>query len=160
MAFARAAGKFFSGYLGEEPWDRSTPWQTGDQVTQDEDGFMFFQSRADDVIISAGYRIGPFEVESALITHPAVAEAAVVAARIPIAAALSGRSSRWSPANCPRMTSAGRSGPRQVSDGSVQVPAYRGLRRRGPEDGERQGQARAAARRSALRSGGELDRGS
>jgi acetyl-CoA synthetase len=49
-------------------------------VTQDEDGFLFFEGRTDDVIISSGYRIGPFEVESALVAHEAVAEAAVVAA--------------------------------------------------------------------------------
>jgi acetyl-CoA synthetase len=49
-------------------------------VTQDEDGYLYFEGRADDVIISAGYRIGPFEVESALVSHSAVAEAAVVAA--------------------------------------------------------------------------------
>ena len=49
-------------------------------MTQDDDGFLFFEGRNDDVIISAGYRIGPFEVESALVEHPAVAEAAVVAA--------------------------------------------------------------------------------
>jgi acyl-coenzyme A synthetase/AMP-(fatty) acid ligase len=49
-------------------------------VQQDEDGFLYFEGRTDDVIISAGYRIGPFEVESALVSHPAVAEAAVVAA--------------------------------------------------------------------------------
>src|SRR5204862_7527087 len=71
---------FFLGYLGEQPWDRATPWHTGDKVTQDEDGFLHFEGRADDVIISAGYRIGPFEVESALVSHPAVAEAAAVAA--------------------------------------------------------------------------------
>jgi acyl-coenzyme A synthetase/AMP-(fatty) acid ligase len=45
----------------------------------DEDGYYWFVGRADDVIITSGYRIGPFEVESALITHPAVAESAVVA---------------------------------------------------------------------------------
>jgi acyl-coenzyme A synthetase/AMP-(fatty) acid ligase len=69
---------FFRGYLGEEA--PSGPWRTGDRVTQDGDGFLFFEGRADDVIISAGYRIGPFEVESALVEHPAVAEAAVVSA--------------------------------------------------------------------------------
>jgi acyl-coenzyme A synthetase/AMP-(fatty) acid ligase len=62
---------------------RDEPWRTGDRVTQDEDGFLFFEGRTDDVIISAGYRIGPFEVESALVAHPAVAEAAVVAAPDP-----------------------------------------------------------------------------
>ncbi len=55
-------------------------WRTGDRVTRDDDGFLFFEGRTDDVIISAGYRIGPFEVESALVAHEAVAEAAVVAA--------------------------------------------------------------------------------
>jgi acetyl-CoA synthetase len=64
-------------------WDRSRPWRTGDRVRQDDDGFLFFEGRTDDVIISAGYRIGPFEVESALVAHPAVAEAAVVAAPDP-----------------------------------------------------------------------------
>ncbi len=71
---------FFLGYLGEPAHDRSTPWRTGDRVREDADGFLFFEGRTDDVIISAGYRIGPFEVESALVAHPAVAEAAVVAA--------------------------------------------------------------------------------
>ncbi len=59
---------------------RDRPWHTGDRVAQDEDGYLWFEGRADDVIISAGYRIGPFEVESALVSHPAVAEAAAVAA--------------------------------------------------------------------------------
>jgi acetyl-CoA synthetase/medium-chain acyl-CoA synthetase len=44
----------------------------------DPDGYLWFVGRADDVIISASYRIGPFEVESALVEHPAVAEAAVI----------------------------------------------------------------------------------
>jgi acyl-coenzyme A synthetase/AMP-(fatty) acid ligase len=56
------------------------PWHTGDRVSEDEDGYLWFEGRTDDVIISAGYRIGPFEVESALVSHPAVAEAAAVAA--------------------------------------------------------------------------------
>jgi acetyl-CoA synthetase len=69
---------FFSRYLGEPP--HSGPWHTGDRVRRDDDGFLYFEGRTDDVIVSAGYRIGPFEVESALVAHPAVAEAAVVAA--------------------------------------------------------------------------------
>ena len=60
--------------------DRDEPWRTGDRVSEDEDGYLWFEGRSDDVIISAGYRIGPFEVESALVSHPAVAEAAAVAA--------------------------------------------------------------------------------
>ena len=51
---------------------------TGDRAKIDEDGYFWFVSRSDDVILSAGYRIGPFEVESALIEHAAVAESAVV----------------------------------------------------------------------------------
>jgi acetyl-CoA synthetase len=86
---------FFLGYLGEQvhagrrgegrarSWqveDRREqgPWHTGDRVSRDEDGWLHFEGRADDVIVSAGYRIGPFEVESALVSHPAVAEAAAV----------------------------------------------------------------------------------
>jgi acyl-coenzyme A synthetase/AMP-(fatty) acid ligase len=59
---------------------RDRPWRTGDRVRADEDGYLWFEGRSDDVIISAGYRIGPFEVESALVAHGAVAEAAAVAA--------------------------------------------------------------------------------
>ena len=51
---------------------------TGDRAVKDEDGYLWFVSRSDDVIISASYRIGPFEVESALVEHPAVVESAVV----------------------------------------------------------------------------------
>jgi acyl-coenzyme A synthetase/AMP-(fatty) acid ligase len=58
---------------------RDLPWRTGDRVREDEDGYLWFEGRTDDLIISAGYRIGPFEVESALVSHPAVAEAAAVA---------------------------------------------------------------------------------
>jgi acyl-coenzyme A synthetase/AMP-(fatty) acid ligase len=59
---------------------RAQPWRTGDRVREDDEGYLWFEGRTDDVIISAGYRIGPFEVESALVSHPAVAEAAAVAA--------------------------------------------------------------------------------
>jgi acyl-coenzyme A synthetase/AMP-(fatty) acid ligase len=69
---------FFLGYIGSDP--PRGDWHTGDRVRQDDDGFLYFEGRTDDVIVSAGYRIGPFEVESALVAHPAVAEAAAVAA--------------------------------------------------------------------------------
>jgi acyl-coenzyme A synthetase/AMP-(fatty) acid ligase len=69
---------FFTHYVGAEP--HTGPWHTGDRVHADGDGYLYFEGRTDDVIISAGYRIGPFEVESALVAHTAVAEAAVVAA--------------------------------------------------------------------------------
>ncbi len=57
---------------------------TGDRAIKDDDDYFWFVGRADDVIISAGYRIGPFEVESALVEHPSVAEAAVIASPDPM----------------------------------------------------------------------------
>jgi acetyl-CoA synthetase len=76
----RSDPTFFVAYLDGTPAPEHTPWATGDRVAADEDGYLYFEGRTDDVIISAGYRIGPFEVESALVSHPAVAEAAVVSA--------------------------------------------------------------------------------
>uniref|UniRef100_A0AAY4AMN2 medium-chain acyl-CoA ligase n=1 Tax=Denticeps clupeoides TaxID=299321 RepID=A0AAY4AMN2_9TELE len=57
---------------------------TGDKGVMDEEGYLWFVGRADDVILSAGYRIGPFEVENALIEHDAVAESAVVSSPDPL----------------------------------------------------------------------------
>src|SRR5256886_3952212 len=54
-------------------------FHTKDAATQDDEGYVWYAGRADDVIIAAGYRIGPFEVESACLEHPAVQEAAAVA---------------------------------------------------------------------------------
>jgi acetyl-CoA synthetase len=71
---------FFVGHLNGSGAPADRPWHTGDRVNLDEDGYLYFEGRGDDLIISSGYRIGPFEVESALVSHPAVAEAAVVAA--------------------------------------------------------------------------------
>ena len=77
---------FFAGYLnangGPELIDGEW-WSTGDYVREDEDGTLWFEGRGDDIIVSAGYRIGPYEVESALVSHPAVAEAAAVPAPDP-----------------------------------------------------------------------------
>ena len=73
---------FFARYLDREPFDGDW-WQTGDLVRADEEGYLYFEGRSDDLILSSGYRIGPFEVESALVAHPAVAEAAAVAAPDP-----------------------------------------------------------------------------
>jgi acyl-coenzyme A synthetase/AMP-(fatty) acid ligase len=70
---------FFLRYEGETPPEPSA-WRTGDRVRVDGDGYLYFEGRADDVIISSGYRIGPAEVESVLIEHPAVADVGVVAA--------------------------------------------------------------------------------
>lgn len=77
---------FFLGYLDPgsgEPAGHDGPWHTGDRVREDADGNLFFVGRTDDVIVSSGYRIGPFEVESVLASHPSVAEAAAVAAPDP-----------------------------------------------------------------------------
>lgn len=59
-------------------------YYTGDTATRDEDGYIWFVGRADDIISSAGYRISPFEVESTLQEHPAVAESAVVGKKDPL----------------------------------------------------------------------------
>ena len=75
---AKSCPTFFSRYLGSEPPSERW-WHTGDLVREDEDGYLWFEGRADDLIVSSGYRIGPFEVESTLLTHHAVAEAAVIA---------------------------------------------------------------------------------
>lgn len=73
----------FDGYFEKPHLDEETfagnYYRTGDLASRDEDGYFFFEGRADDIIISSGYRIGPFEVEDALIEHDAVAEAAAVA---------------------------------------------------------------------------------
>lgn len=67
---------WFRGYLGGNPVGKYH--STGDMVEQHEDGSISFVGRDDDIITSSGYRIGPFDVESALLEHPAVSEAAVV----------------------------------------------------------------------------------
>ncbi len=76
---------WFNGYHDDpeksaEKFSRDGRWYlTGDTARMDDDGSFYFSSRDDDVIIMAGYRIGPFEIESVLATHPAVAESAVIA---------------------------------------------------------------------------------
>ena len=62
--------------LTREAWHDGL-YHTGDMAWRDEDGYYWFEGRIDDVIKSSGYRIGPFEVESALMTHPAVVECAI-----------------------------------------------------------------------------------
>jgi acyl-coenzyme A synthetase/AMP-(fatty) acid ligase len=79
---ASSSPTFFSRYLDGERFAGEW-WPTGDLVRQDDDGYLFFEGRDDDVIVSSGYRIGPVEVEAALLSHPAVAEAAAVAAPDP-----------------------------------------------------------------------------
>jgi acetyl-CoA synthetase len=77
---------FFLGYWGNEAatrakftGDPADSWcRTGDTATMDEDGYLWYQGRSDDVFKVAGYRIGPSEIENCLVKHPAVANAAVV----------------------------------------------------------------------------------
>lgn len=78
----------FKGYLKDEKktydaWHDGI-YHTGDEAWRDEDGYFWFVGRNDDVIKSSGYRIGPFEVESALVSHPAVVECAITAVPDPI----------------------------------------------------------------------------
>jgi acyl-coenzyme A synthetase/AMP-(fatty) acid ligase len=79
---AASSPTFFSRYLDGEGFEGEW-WQTGDLVREDDDGYLFFEGRGDDIILSSGYRIGPTEVEAALLSHPAVADAAAVAAPDP-----------------------------------------------------------------------------
>lgn len=78
----------FTGYLDEPDKTKNVMhdgvYYTGDKAWMDEDGYFWFLGRIDDLIKSSGYRIGPFEVESALITHPAVIEAAVTGVPDPV----------------------------------------------------------------------------
>ncbi|WP_245900440.1 AMP-binding protein [Prauserella shujinwangii] len=77
--YERAPEKTAEKHSADGRW-----YLTGDTGYVDGDGYFHFQSRDDDVIIMAGYRIGPFDIESVLVTHPAVAEAAVIAAPDPL----------------------------------------------------------------------------
>ena len=79
---AASSPTFFDHYLDGSRFEGEW-WPTGDRVREDDAGYLWFEGRSDDLILSSGYRIGPFEVESALVSHPAVAEAAAVAAPDP-----------------------------------------------------------------------------
>lgn len=83
IAVKKGAPTLFAEYLYDPERTarafRGDYYVTGDQGRFDEDGYLWFEGRSDDIIISAGYTIGPFEVEDALVSHPAVAECAAVA---------------------------------------------------------------------------------
>lgn len=87
IAIERNMVALFKGYLNDPERTsrafRGDWYITGDQGRMDESGYIWFEGRADDIIISGGYTIGPFEVEDALVKHPAVAECAVVASPDP-----------------------------------------------------------------------------
>jgi len=82
----------FQGYLGDPERTRRCfaggLYLSGDLATRDADGYFWFVGRADDVIKSSGHLIGPFEVESALLEHPAVADAGVIGKPDPVAGEL------------------------------------------------------------------------
>jgi acetyl-CoA synthetase len=83
IAVHRSTPALFKGYY-KDPERTAAQFRgdwyiTGDRAWKDEDGYFWFEGRSDDIIISSGYTIGPFEVEDALIKHPAVSECAVVA---------------------------------------------------------------------------------
>ncbi|CAM3226260.1 MULTISPECIES: acyl--CoA ligase [Brevibacillus] len=83
IAINRDMIALFQGYLNDPERTakayRGEWYVTGDQGRMDEDGYIWFEGRSDDIIISGGYTIGPFEVEDALVKHPSVAECAAVA---------------------------------------------------------------------------------
>ncbi|MDD3043315.1 MAG: AMP-binding protein [Methanosarcinaceae archaeon] len=83
----KPAGLFV--HYGKDPEKTTAAWHdgyyhTGDMAWQDEDGYLWFVGRADDIIKTSGYKVGPFEVESALIQHPAVLECAITGAPDPV----------------------------------------------------------------------------
>lgn len=87
IAIERNMIALFKGYLNDPERTarafRGNWYVTGDQGRMDEAGYIWFEGRSDDIIISSGYTIGPFEVEDALVKHPAVAECAAVASPDP-----------------------------------------------------------------------------
>ena len=151
--FAGARRRSSAGYW-EAPEETAAVFRgewyvTGDRATRDEDGYFWFAGRADDVILSAAYRIGPFEVESALLEHEAVAESAVVGKPDPdrgqivkafVVLRPGLRGGRRADPRAP--------GAREASHRSLQVPARDRVRGRASEDPQRQDPPRRAARGS------------
>ena len=137
---------FFDRYLdGAKPFEGEW-WPTGDRVREDEAGYLWFEGRDDDLILSSGYRIGPFEVESALVSHPAVAEAAAVAAPDPERGSVVRAIVVLHDGSDAVGAAGGRAaGARQGPDRPLQVPAHRRVRRGAAEDQQRQDQAGGAA---------------
>jgi acetyl-CoA synthetase len=88
IALRRGWPSIFRGYLGDEERTRrcfaGDLYLSGDLATRDGDGYLWFVGRADDVIKSAGHLIGPFEVESALLQHPAVSDVGVIGKPDPV----------------------------------------------------------------------------
>ena len=137
---------FFTGYLDDAAATEAKLagglWHTGDMVDRDADGRLWYQGRADDVISSSGYRIGPAEVESALASHPSVLEAAAVGLPDP---------DRGEIVHADVVLQPGLTGSdqlrRELQDhvraghGALQVPALAALRRPAAADADGQGSA-------------------
>ena len=156
----------FVGYEGDDEANakafRDGWYYTGDKAWRDGDGYLWFEGRDDDVITSSAYRIGPFEVESALVEHPAVVEAAVVGKddpqRTQIVTAFVILAAGYEPAatsSSPSCRTHARG-----ADRALQVPAGDPLRRRAAQDGQRQDPPHRAARVAAFAglTGGTRDR--
>ena len=143
---AASSPTFFDRYLDGERFGGEW-WPTGDRVREDEDGYLWFEGRSDDLILSSGYRIGPFEVESALVSHPAVAEAAAVAAPDPergsvVRAIVVLQDAGTTPSE---ELAAELQEHVKGADRPLQVPAHRRVRRGAAEDQQRQDQTGRAA---------------
>ena len=158
---ARSNPHYPLGYWQQDEASEETfggDWfHTKDAAVMDEDGYVWYAGRADDVIIAAGYRIGPFEVESACLEHPAVREAAAVASPDEVKG------------NVVKAFVVRRRGPRaERGDGGrhqalrprapvgLRVPAPHRVRRRPPEDAHRQDPPHRAARARARARGGRM----
>ena len=122
-------------------------YYTGDKAYRDEDGYLWFIGRDDDVIKASGYRIGPFEVESALIEHPAVQEAAVVGSPDDIRGLIVKAFIILKPGyQTLGSTRARDPEPCQEGHSPLQVPACNRVRGNPPQDHLRQDPAQRAAR--------------
>lgn len=88
IAVHKSTPALFESYLNDPERTamqyRGDYYVTGDRASKDEEGYFWFEGRGDDIIISSGYTIGPFEVESAVLEHPAVQECAVIASPDPV----------------------------------------------------------------------------
>jgi hypothetical protein len=165
---ARSNPHYPLGYWGNEDATEETfagDWfHTKDAARSDDDGYIWYEGRADDVIIAAGYRIGPFEVESACLEHPAVAEAAAVASPDErrgnvVKAFIVRRRARSRPTRSPRDQGVRARAPRRAAypRGSSHGRAAEDRHRQDPAHRAAPTELEAALARAILR-GGEGDR--
>jgi len=118
---------------------------TGDLGIQDEDGYFWYVSREDDVITTAGYRVGPSEIEHTLMKHPAVAMSAVVGIPDPVSHRIDQGLDRAAPGLCAgRCAGARDSGICEGAIGGARVPAFRAIHRHSADDRDGEGVAARA----------------